>query len=219
MSNVQISALTLSDLPAVSDVHLRAFSKSVLTRLGKEAVRRYYEWQLLGPHDRYAVAARVDAKIVGFNFAGVSRGAIAGFLQKNRNWLAMRMLMRPWLIANPMVRTRLKTGLGSLGIRRNAGRIRSAIPRPNRSFGILSIAVDPEFQGRGIAQILMEDAEREARDSGFKYMFLTVATENLRAIRFYEKMGWARVPQDGEFHGYMDKWLGLPESEEEVSRA
>ena len=214
-----LQIVRLEDLPDVTSVHLNAFPRSALSGLGREAVRRYYEWQLVGPHDRYAVVAMVDGQIAGFNFAGVSRGAISGFVRKNRNWLAMRVLLRPWLMVNPMVRTRIRTGLEVLGLRRRTVQSPSPVARPKKSFGILSIAVDPGFQGCGVAQLLMEDAEREAREWGFKYMYLTVATDNLRAIRFYEKTGWTRVPQDGEFHGFMDKWLDLPGSEEEVARA
>lgn len=34
----------------VAGVHVAAFPSSALTRLGSEAVRRYYLWQIEGPH-------------------------------------------------------------------------------------------------------------------------------------------------------------------------
>jgi hypothetical protein len=45
-----IRDLTPTDLDAVAKLHLDAFTDRALTKLGQEAVRRYYEWQMAGPH-------------------------------------------------------------------------------------------------------------------------------------------------------------------------
>jgi ribosomal protein S18 acetylase RimI-like enzyme len=82
-----------------------------------------------------------------------------------------------------------------------------AAPRPG-AFGILSIAVDPLCQGMGVAALLMADSEQTAREWGFSEMSLTVAMENQRAIRFYEKQGWRRVHLGEAWEGYMTKDLG-----------
>ncbi len=212
LRGVRIEPITLADLGLVARIHRRAFPRSALTRLGVEAVRRYYEWQLVGPHDRYAVQAVVDGRMAGFNFAGVSRGAVGGFLARNKRWLMFRVATRPWLLANPIVLRKARSALGILGLVRRpvaqtGGTAGAEVFRPERSFGILSIAVDPAFQGKGVAQLLMADAEREAREQGFHHMHLTVAVDNHRAIRFYEKMGWRKLPEGESWSGYMEKWV------------
>ena len=78
-----IQNLKLHDLPAVSQIHLAAFPNSALSKLGPEAIRRYYEWQLTGPHDVTALGSFLDDKLVGFCFGGIFRGAMSGYLYKN----------------------------------------------------------------------------------------------------------------------------------------
>jgi len=53
-----------------------------------------------------------------------------------------------------------------------------------------SLAVDPAWQGRGIAAELIRDAEEGARDSGALYMRLEVAGNNVPAIGLYQKLGY-----------------------------
>lgn len=217
--NLILRILNTSDLESVTSVHLVAFPDSALTKLGHEAVRRYYEWQIIGPHDGVNVGAFIDGELAGFCFGGIRRGALGGFLERNRALLIRRVLTRPWLLANPLFRQRAR-----FGVQRLFGRLRPAkttlkttvrvtntqtLPR---TFGILSIAVDPRFQGQGAAQLLMEYSENEARNRGFTRMHLTVHPSNTRAVRFYEKMGWQRDLIDTTWDGSMSKML-MPVSE------
>ena len=50
--------------------------------------------------------------------------------------------------------------------------------------------VSPRVQGRGLAQLLMTDAEEQLRRSGCTKAWLACAVGNQRAARFYEKSGW-----------------------------
>lgn len=75
-----LTVLNHDDLPAVAAIHVAAFPDSALTALGVEAVRRYYAWQLDGPHEVFALG--VDAvqydndgtiankQLIGYCFAG-----------------------------------------------------------------------------------------------------------------------------------------------------
>lgn len=201
-----------ADLPAVARCHLAAFPDSALSKLGTEAVRRYYEWQLLGPHDSVALAAILDGELVGFCFGGVFRGALSGFVRKNRQFLAWRILTHPWLVANPLVRDRLK--LSTRVLRWTAKKsapnnARREASEQRTSFGILAIAVHPDTQGLGIGKMLMQEAERIALQGGFQSMHLTVATDNLQAIGFYERQGWKKHTTTDEWTGQMRKTLEL----------
>lgn len=162
-----IDELSPEDLFHVAHVHRRAFPGGALTVMGHEAVRRYYEWQLLGPHDVVARGAFRDGQLVGFCFGGVFRGALAGFVRKNRVYLLGRLLLRPWLVLTPEVRGRLGAGLKALRAGRNkAGGSPTVVGPPRRPFGILAIATDPDHARRGVGAHLMAESSHGKRPHG-----------------------------------------------------
>ncbi|NAW58579.1 MULTISPECIES: GNAT family N-acetyltransferase/peptidase C39 family protein [unclassified Vibrio] len=55
---------------------------------------------------------------------------------------------------------------------------------------LYSIAVKPDFRGRGIAQSLIEQCERAALDQGCITLRLEVREDNTSAIKLYEKLGF-----------------------------
>ncbi|WP_427979431.1 GNAT family N-acetyltransferase/peptidase C39 family protein [Agarivorans sp.] len=55
---------------------------------------------------------------------------------------------------------------------------------------LYSIAVKPDFRGRGIAQSLLGQCERAALDQGVNTLRLEVREDNTSAINFYQKMGY-----------------------------
>lgn len=210
--SVDIKHLNLSDLDGITNVHMQAFPNSALSRIGSIAVTKYYEWQLMGPHDTVCLGAYSGEELVGFCFGGIFRGALGGFLEKNKKLLIRRVLIRPWLLFNPIFRDRAFFAIK---------RIFNFSPKPSskhtpnsnannqsgRAFGILSIAVSPSYQGAGVARLLMEHSETAASQQGFDSMRLTVHPTNLRAIVFYEKMGWQKNLIDDEWLGSMSKTL------------
>ena len=64
---------------------------------------------------------------------------------------------------------------------------------------ICGVAVKPEFQGKGLGQTLINRALTEATAKGAVRAFLEVRASNHRAIRAYEKCGFAA---DGIRKGY-----------------
>ena len=194
MSSIEIKTVTEHNLSNIANIHLSAFPQSALTKLGPEAVRRYYHWQLHGPHDCHAIAAFEDKQMLGFCFGGVFRGALGGFLQKNKRFLFWRVLFRPWLLFNDIFRERLKTAFRSLRL----FPVRKQEPKSTvqkklvKSFSILSIAVDPAIQTKGVGKALMHAAEEEALRQGYDRMHLTVHPTNTNAVQFYLRVGWLK---------------------------
>jgi ribosomal protein S18 acetylase RimI-like enzyme len=205
---ISIRELNTADLPSVVAIHRAAFPESAFTLLGEEAVRRYYLWLMEGPHDAVALGAFRAGDLAGFCYAGVYRGALSGYLRENRRFLMTRLMVRPWLISNPIFRARLLTGVRVF--KRFSRPSPSAEPPPQpevRSFGILSIAVHPERQGLGVGKRLMEEAERRARRDNFPQMHLSVHMDNQQAVSFYDRLGWERILVEGEWAGKMRKPL------------
>jgi ribosomal protein S18 acetylase RimI-like enzyme len=202
----QIYPLISDHLKSVTNVHLRAFPRSALSQLGSESVFRYYKWQVEGPHDLFAIALMSDNQLVGYCFAGSFNGALSGFLNANWNYLIRRIMLRPYLIFNPLIRTRIWSTLKRLVSRRQNRKTKPTSQTPDR-FGILAIAVDPDVQGHGAGKAMMDAAENQARSRGFSEIVLTVQPTNTRAVRFYEKFGWSKVLAGDKWAGKMQKQI------------
>ncbi len=53
------------------------------------------------------------------------------------------------------------------------------------------VFVAPQARGSGLAQVLLDEAERQVARGGHAEAWLAVVAGNARARRFYEKRGWA----------------------------
>ena len=207
MENITVRTLNQNNLDSVVNIHLNAFSDRALAGLGREAVRRYYEWQLQGPHNAIALGIFQGEELSGFCFAGVFHGALSGFLQRNKWFLTWRVLTRPWLIAEPFFRERISLAWNVLW-HRSVSVISQVVTLPKKSFGILAIAVDPQTQSTGLGKRLMAETEKIAIERGFSHLHLTVDINNIQAIAFYQNLGWQKfLTSDGVWHGSMVKNL------------
>lgn len=204
-----VTKITLSDLPQIAEIHTQVFPNSALTSLGEAPLKRYYEWLLTGPHDAVCLKAVMDDVVVGFCFGGIFRGAVGGFLQKNKGYLFYHVITHPWLIANPLFRNRLLLGINVLRRWTFQNKLtNSNSEKPRTSFGILSIATHPDFQGCGIGKLLITTSEKIAIERGFSMMNLTVHPENMKSIKFYERIGWEKsFNHNHEWQGTMIKHL------------
>lgn len=200
-------ALTVDDVAELARVHLAAQPDSELGRYGIEVVRRSYLWQFEGPHDLTAIGVRANGQIQGFLIGGVFRGSTTGFVKREWRLLVLRVLRHPSAVLHAGARSRM-----ALAVRLLAGRgaPRAADPAlaVDRSFGVLSIAVDPGARSAGLGRAIMDAAERIARADGYDQMHLTVDPGNRQAIAFYERCGWVPWSPDGEpWTGFMVKAL------------
>ena len=73
--------------------------------------------------------------------------------------------------------------------------------RGTRLARLYSIAVAPQWQGKGIARLLMDSGEAEAQRRGALYFRLEVNNTNARAIGLYESLGFNKF---GLLHDYYD---------------
>lgn len=211
-SDVLVLELKKNNLGDVAAIHSSAFPQSAMTSLGHEAVRRYYEWQLIGPHECDALGAFRDGELLGFCFGGKFRGALSGFLRQNRLFLTREVLTHPWLLTSPFFRQRVGFGLQAMRRFRPREQKRDTQDKSasrHKSYGILSIGVDRQSQGLGVGRLLMLEAEQRARAAGFDQMHLTVHPDNVQAIGFYQRLGWKKDGQDarGNWSGRMIKIL------------
>lgn len=175
------------DADKAARLHRRAFPDSFLTLLGVEAVRRYYRWLLTGPHECFSVGISSDGKLAAYAMGGAFKGAVSGFVKKNRRFLFCRLLVSPraWVQAR-FLRKVLAPLIRLLGKRDTKPRFSIF----EDSFGVLVLAVDPEFQRTGLGRRLMGELAKEARHRGKKQMHLSVDKNNHQALFFHRKLGW-----------------------------
>ncbi len=202
--------LTGADLDAMAELNIAAFPRSALCALGHEAVRRYYRWQLFGPHDVEAWGVFGDRMLLGFAVGGTFRHATSGYLRRNLTFLATRIALRPWLLGNPLIRSGLADGLRIL--RRFGGKVdaHAGPPAPSSSFGVLAIAVSPAARRMGIGRTLMQLMETAADRRGADRMALTVDPDNVGAVRFYRSLGFGPISPTEPWDGRMVKALRVP---------
>ena len=81
-------------------------------------------------------------------------------------------------------------------------------PNGNSTY-IHRLSVDPELQGKGLAQEMMDFAENFSREKGFVSVRLDTFSQNKRNQRFYEQRGYQKLgdiffpkQSDHPFHCY-----------------
>jgi ribosomal protein S18 acetylase RimI-like enzyme len=64
------------------------------------------------------------------------------------------------------------------------------LPASEHVWYVSGLAVDPQFEGRGVGRALMEELIELARERGGRRMTLRVFAPNERARRLYERLGF-----------------------------
>lgn len=193
MNSIKIHPLTTRDIAAINKLHLEAFPDRALSLLGESAVSSYY--QILFDHSKFClrIGAFAGARLVGFLVGGEMNGITPAFVRRNLHRLALHVITHPWLLARPIVRSRIRMAVKML----RKWKPRSQQPprkitRSLKTFSILVIAVDPTAQCKGVGKQLMQRAEQVAAEHGYDRMHLSVDVNNTNAIGFYEHLNWKR---------------------------
>lgn len=171
----------LDDLPAVTDVHMKAFPGFFLTTLGTSFVQTMYRAFLLNVNGIFVVN-ETDTGVCGFA-VGVMESS-----NKDRK-LAMKLLPQfvwaviPAVLQNPY---RVFTRIMSQFLNHDG-----APDVPSGAAVLRSIGVLPELKGQGVASVLLRAFEERALRMGATSLALTTdVLDNQRAIQFYRKHGY-----------------------------
>ncbi len=210
---MNLRILTSKDLPAVATLHLAAFPRAAVSRLGRAAARRYYDSLMSGPHETVGLGVFEQNQLSGFCFVGVRHIAEAFYVRRHAWFLAWRIATHPWLMVEPFIRDRIVHGLRLL-LPPFHPPLTAAPAGQNsgRSYGIQYLAVNSGCQGRGVGKQLLSASEELARNHGCEEIHLSVYLDNPKAIGLYERMGWRRFSPDGVWHGFMFKRLTKTDS-------
>jgi ribosomal protein S18 acetylase RimI-like enzyme len=176
---VIIRPMLSDDLQQIVEVHLKSFSGFFLTFLGRDFLTLLYGNMQNDSEGVILVACR-DGQIKGF-VAGVTRQS--GFYQhliKKRRWTfalaALKALFRRPNIAPRLLRA-LKRPV--------------EVQQASAEACLMSIAVRPESEGKGIGKQLVEAFCKELAGHGAAAVCLTTDRDNNdRVNRFYQGLGF-----------------------------
>lgn len=128
----------------------------------------------------------------------LNTGSASGMAQYTFWHGVWAFLTHPWALFHPEIRAKWpllwNNLLMKLGIRPRvhfSAEQKSAMAR-DPHVGLVVIGVDPQYQGRGIGSLLLQEFERRAAAYGIAKLTLSVRSDNAQAIRAYERNGWVR---------------------------
>ena len=59
---------------------------------------------------------------------------------------------------------------------------------------IYHLAIDPAYQGSGLGKRLLDECLHGLRKTGVKRVVIMVADDNQRGTKFWERVGWEKIP-------------------------
>jgi ribosomal protein S18 acetylase RimI-like enzyme len=200
VKDLEVRKLEFRDLKSVAQLHAAVFPDYFLTHLGQEVLQVFYS----GFIDRNLVFANVvliDGKIVGF-VAGHSDSQefFNHFYSKHFYTISKNVLFQ--IFSDQVIRRdiysridHVKRAFASKLMRKNQAKGTNSSKVTTR---LLSIGVDSDYRGRGIAEFLTDHFLGDVAVSGIDCIGLSVLKNNPRAIAFYEKTGWLRESQTSD---------------------
>ena len=169
----------------VVDIHCECFRDSFLTSLDRDVLSCMYNNYVsdeLGCAHVYIENGAIFGYIVGV----VNPSMYYNQLLKKRGlrmlWGVLKRVMQ-----NPKI-------LVAIARRNYSGFFRPNVSEESyRRASLDAIAVKPQYWGTGIAQQLIKRFLDDLRSRGISEVHLGVTAENVRARRFYEKMGFQHI--------------------------
>lgn len=195
----RVRRMKADDATSAALLHSIVFPDYFLTHMGQGFVERFYS-EFADRSRNYGFVAICDEKLVGSVVGTVDSGRLFNrFYRRHFPTLALtlagRVIVDPYIRRNLVSRmVHIRQALHSIVARRQR-----TIPAIDPSTAgqaparLLSIAVHPEKWGSGLAEQLVVCYCEALWQDGQEQVGLSVRSENLRAIAFYEKTGWQRV--------------------------
>lgn len=175
---VVIRSMKSADIDQVVDVHMISFEGFFLSFLGRDFLTQLYS-SIIQDADGIAFVSE-EQRVIGFVAGTAQPSNFYRRLIIHRWWRFGLASIKP-VIKNPSIISRLLRALKMP---------QSASNEANRG-SLLSIAVLPEYQGKGIGELLVKVFLDESARRGLKTVDLTTdAIDNDGVNHFYKKLGF-----------------------------
>lgn len=174
-----IRLMAIPDLGEIVEIHLKSFPGFFLSFLGRDFLTLLYR-SIFEDHEGIVLVASSEGRIQGF-VAGVMHQK--GFYQRllRRNKWAFAIATLGALLKRPTIAPRLIRAL------RKPNEARQA----SAEACLMSVAVRPEMEGKGIGQQLVQAFCRTSSERGGQAVCLTTDCDNNERVkRFYQGLGF-----------------------------
>jgi ribosomal protein S18 acetylase RimI-like enzyme len=176
---LEIRPLQIQDCPAVASAHAAFLRTPFHTWGGIHLLQAHYEI-LTFQQGGICFVALQDSQFAGF-VCGIWDHRVINQLNR-RKPLRLAIYSLQHLLARPNL---LQENLRSFFLRRSG-----AIQYPE-GYELRPIVVLPQFRGQGVADQLVRRLIQDAGERGYDQVFLFTEADNLPAIRFYTRFGFA----------------------------
>ena len=174
-----ITPFTATHVDAVVDIHLRSFEQFFLTFLGPQFLRLYYEGVVAYPGSVGYVYVD-DERVVGFVCGALSPSNFYKLLLRTR-WHRFALAAASAALQRPSIIPRLWRAFA----------YPSQTPSQSDTATLMSIAVDPTYQAKGVGVQLVAAFLEGMRARGVKRVALTTdRCGNDITNAFYQKIGF-----------------------------
>ncbi len=179
-NNIEIVSAEQNDIHIIADLHKKYIKKGFLSLLGIKFLILLYH-NLIIFNKGILFVAKKDNKILGFISGVINvKEFYKYFLYKNFFKLFV-------LITFKLFNIKIIKGIFEILFYPQKS---TKIKTPDAE--LLSIVVDKDYHGKGIAEILLNKLVTEFKNKGIKDFKVMVGAELKRAVNFYEKAGFIK---------------------------
>jgi len=174
---MNISLATKEDSIQIAKIHKQEINQGFLSQLGVKFLSKLYE-RMISSENSFVIVSKDNDEIIGFiNGCTNLKKFYKDFLRKYIFWAIIILL--PKFLNFATITKILETLKYSKKKEKN-------LPETE----LLTIAVKKEFHGQKIAQKMFDFFVNEMKNRKIKQFKVVVGKNLLRAIGFYEKMGF-----------------------------
>ncbi len=189
-----------SHLVKISKCHRNCFANSFSTKAGKAYIIKTFEWFLV-VENRFLFHVESENEVIGYcggfrsSFAG--DGSTSGMLQYAMKEAMQGLIRKPYLLFHPDLLKRYPLIFKNIFRRifNSKKNIPTTIHHDNAKIGLVVIGVHPDYRGKGVFELLMQNFEEECKKRNVTRITLSVKASNARAIAAYKKAGWQIASQ------------------------
>lgn len=170
------------DLYRIVNIHMKAFPGFFMTKLGKKFLWEYYFTVLMYNSNIFLVAIdENENKILGFVAGFLNPSSFYSFLKRRSFRLGLSIFLE--ILKSPKL---------VMPIIQNYQRVNKNISlNEEKTVELASIAVDPEYSGKGIGKSLVKGFLSAALKLGAKKVILSTDAENNDKVNyFYKSLGF-----------------------------
>ena len=181
-----VCKMTRRQAPAVAALHRDSIRTGLTAWLGQRFCQVLYWGMANTPHSFVLVCEDEKQKVLGFiccatNTSKMYKAVLA------RKFLLLAIVTAGKFITRPLVLKSIWTSLRRPKTFVSGDFAQWDLPEAE----VVSIAVLPETQGRGVGTQLVEAACREFRQRGLRRVRVWTSEDNLQATAFYQKQGFS----------------------------